>query len=188
MKNVMMTFCLIVTVLFIWVWHNQTQFNDLSRKAMFHLNTGELDEAIEAYTKAIKHKERTIFFTKDPAAYNNLGQAYLRKAEYDEAIAAFKKVIEIKPDAVQAYVNLATVYLKQNSSKQAIEAAEHAIKIAPNSAIGHYNLACAYALADENTLAIESLKKSIGLDAQMKAFARDEKVFEKLRSRPDFPD
>ena len=34
-RIVCMTFCLAVTVLFIWVWHHQTQFNDQYRKANF---------------------------------------------------------------------------------------------------------------------------------------------------------
>ena len=57
-----MTFCLAVTVLFLWVWHHQTQFNDHYRKAAFLMRNGEAEQAIEAYQKAIKNKTRTIFF------------------------------------------------------------------------------------------------------------------------------
>ena len=126
MKNLMMPFCLIVTIACIWIWHQQSQFNDYSRKALFHLKNSELDSAIEAYIKAIQHKKHTLFFSQEPSAHNNLGQAYLQQAKYDKAITAFNKVIEIKPDAPEAYINLATTYLKQNLPNQAIESCEQA--------------------------------------------------------------
>ncbi len=185
-RKVSMAFCLMVTLVFIWIWHHQSQFNDHSRKALFHLRNGELDPAIKAYTKAIKQKKRTIFFTQEPSAYNNLGQAYLRKAEYDQAITAFQKVLEMKPDAMEAYINLATAYLKQNLPDKAVKFCEKAIQITPNVALIRYNLACAYALKDENEKSIDSLKRAIALDERMKAFAREESAFDHLRSHPVF--
>ena len=185
-RKISMTFCLIVTVLFIWVWHHQSQFNDHSRNGFFHLTNAELDLAVDAYTAAIKNKERTIFFTKAPSAYNNLGQAYLRKEEYAPAIAAFQKTLEISPDAVGAYINLATAYLKQNLPDSAIESCEAAIQIAPDVAHLHYNLACAYALKKENQKSIDSLQRAIELDGRMRTLAEEESVFDPLRSHPIF--
>ncbi len=181
-----MAFCLIVTLLFIWVWHHQSQFNDHSRQGFFHLRNGELDQAIEVYTKAIKNKERTIFFTEEPSAYNNLGQAYLRKGEYAQAIAAFQKTLEMRPDAVGAYINLATTYLKQNLPDSAIESCEAALKVVPDVAHLHYNLACAYALKNEDKKSIDSLQRAIDLDGQMRTLAKEESVFDRFRSHPIF--
>ena len=181
-----MAFCLIVTVLFIWVWHHQSQFNDHSRKGFFHLRNSELDEAVEAYTKAIRNKERTIFFTQAPSAYNNLGQAYLRKEEYDSAIAAFQKTLQMSPDAVGAYINLATAYLKQDLPDLAIESCEKAIQISPDVAHLHFNLACAYALKNEDQKSIDSLQKAVELDGRMRVLAQEESVFDRFRSHPIF--
>ena len=186
-RNVSMTFCLIVTIVFIWIWHHQSQFNDHSRKAFFHLRNGELEPAIESYTKAIAYKKRTLFFAHAPSAYNNLGQAYLRKAEYDRAISAFQTVLEIQPNAVEPYINLTTAYLKQNSPNQAIASCAKALQISPHVALVHYNLACAYALKKENEKSIGALRRAIDLDKQMEAFAKEESVFDELRSHPLFP-
>lgn len=187
MKNLMMIFCLIVTLVFIWVWHHQTRFNDYSRQARFHLKNGELESAVEAYTKAIRHKKNTLFFTHAPSVYNNLGQVYLQQAEYDKAIETFEKVIELKPDAIHAYINLATTYLKQSRPNQAIESCRKAIQIAPNIALSHYNLACAYAINTENVKAIDALSKAAELDPRIKELAEQEPTFDALRSDPRYP-
>ena len=187
MKNVIMAFCLIVTIGFIWIWHHQVQCNDQSRKAFFQLQRGELNQAINTYKSAIKHKKYTLFFSKAPSLYNNLGQAYLGMEQYDAAITAFKQALKIKPDAVEVYINLATAYLKQNLSRPALEACQQAIRIAPRSPLAHYNMACAYALTDEAEEAINSLKRALKLDKQIKTFVNAEKAFDTLRSHPLFP-
>ena len=187
MKNVMMIFCLIVTAVFIWVWHHQTQFNDHSRQARFHLKNGELESAVEAYTKAIRHKKYTLFFTHAPSVYNNLGQVYLQQAEYDKAVATFEKVIALNPDAIQAYINLATTHLKQNRPNLAIESCRRVLQIAPNTALAHYNLACAHAINAEDTAAINALTKAAELDPRIKELAGQEPAFNRLRSDPRYP-
>ena len=169
-----MTFCLAVTVLFLWVWHHQTQFNDYYRKATFLMRNGEAKQAIEAYQKAIKNKTRTIFFGKEPSVYNNLGQAHLYAEEYTEAVANFKKVIEMAPNIAEGYVNLTTAYLRQNLSTDARESCLHALQTFPKTALLHYNLACAYALAGESQKAVDSLTQAVNLNPELKAFAQQE--------------
>ena len=169
-----MTFCLAVTVLFLWVWHHQTQFNDNYRNGSFHMRNGEPEKAIEAYQKAIKYRNRTIFFKSAPSAYNNLGQAYMLAEQYSQAIETFKKVREMAPDVPEGYVNLATVYLQQNEPANAREICLHALQIFPEAPLLHYNLACAYALTNEPQKSLDSLKKAVSLDAELKDFAEQE--------------
>ncbi len=169
-----MTFCLAVTVLFLWVWHHQTQFNDNYRKASFLMNNDEPEKAIEAYQKAIKNKNRTIFFKSAPSAYNNLGQAYMHASQFSQAIETFKKVIQMAPDMEEGYVNLATVYLRKNEPKNAREICLNALQTFPKYPLLHYNLACAYALTDEMQKALDSLKQAIELDSDLINFAEQE--------------
>ena len=174
-RIVCMTFCLAVTVLFIWVWHHQTQFNDHYRKANFLLmRSGEAKQAIEAYQKAIKNKKRTIFFTKEPSVYNNLGQAYLYAEEYAPAVENFKKAIEMAPDIARGYVHLTIAYLRQNLAAEAREACLHALQTFPKTARLHYNLACAYALESESQKAIDSLTQAVSLNPALKTLAQEE--------------
>ena len=174
-RIVCMTFCLAVTVLFIWVWHHQTQFNDHYRKGNFLLmGSGEAKQAIEAYQKAIKNKKRTIFFTKEPSVYNNLGQAHLYAEEYAPAVENFKKAIEMAPGVARGYVHLTIAYLRQNLAAEAREACLHALQTFPKTARLHYNLACAYALEDESQKAVDSLTQAVNLNPELKTLAQQE--------------
>ena len=173
-RIVCMTFCLAVTVLFLWVWHHQTQFNDHYRKATFLMRNGEAKQAIEAYQKAIKNKVRTIFFTKEPSVYNNLGQAYLYAEEYAPAVENFKKVIVMAPDIAEGYINLTTAYLRQNLPTDARELCLHALQTFPKTDLLHYNLACAYALGGESQKAVASLTQAINLNPELKTLAQEE--------------
>ena len=169
-----MTFCLAVTVLFLWVWHHQTQFNDNYRKASFLMNNDEPEKAIEAYQKAIKNKNRTIFFKSAPSAYNNLGQAYMHASQFSQAIETFKKVIQMAPDMEEGYVNLATVYLRKNEPKNAREICLNALQTFPEHPLLHYNLACAYALSNEPQKSLDSLIQAVDLDPELIDFAQKE--------------
>ena len=173
-RIVCMTFCLAVTVLFLWVWHHQTQFNDHYRKATFLMRNGEAKQAIEVYQKAIKNKARTLFFTKEPSVYNNLGQAYLYDGQYAPAVEHFKQVIEMAPDVAEGYVNLTTAYLRQNLPTEAREICLHALQTFPKTALLHYNLACAYALEGESQKSVTSLTQAVTLNPDLKALAQQE--------------
>ena len=181
-RIVCMTFCLAVTVLFIWVWHHQTQFNDHYRKAAFLMRNGDAKQAIEAYQRAIKNKKRTIFFTQEPSAYNNLGQAHLYAEEYASAIENFKKVIEMAPNIAEGYVNLTTAYLRQNLAAEAREACLRALQTFPKTALLHYNLACAYALEGASEKSVESLTQAVNLNPELKTLAEQEDALKEIVS------
>lgn len=182
-RIVCMTFCLAVTLLFLWVWHHQTQFNDHYRKATFLMRNGEAEQAIEIYQKAIKNKTRTIFFTKEPSVYNNLGQAYLYAEGYPEAVDNFKKVIEMAPDIAEGYINLTTAYLRQNLPVKARALCLHALQTFPKTALLHYNLACAYALAGEFQKSVDSLTQAVNLNSDLKTLAQEENALKGIVSK-----
>lgn len=48
-----------------------------------------------------------------------LGQKYLLEKDYEEAVVAFTKVIELEEKEIQAYTGLATAYIQKDDRKQA---------------------------------------------------------------------
>lgn len=54
----------------------------------------------------------------------NLGQKYLAELDYEQAVAAFTKAIEIEPMSVEAYLGLADAYIGLGDTEKALEVLE----------------------------------------------------------------
>ena len=61
---------------------------------------GKLEEAIEAYNKALAIKPDYA------EAYSNIGVALADQGKLEEAIEAYNKALAIKPDYAEAYSNM----------------------------------------------------------------------------------
>jgi Tfp pilus assembly protein PilF len=60
--------------------------------------------------------------------YYNIALAHTNKKEYDKAEAAYKKVVELRPDSAEAYTGLANIYNAQRKFDLAGEASANAAK------------------------------------------------------------
>ena len=65
--------------------------------------------------------------TVDPEQQLSLGERYLQELQYEEAVLAFTKVIEVEPRNEQAYLGLAEAFLGLGEMGQAIEALEEGL-------------------------------------------------------------
>jgi len=92
-------------------------------------------EAITYYRKAIELDPNYAL------AYNNLGASLNEHGKYGEAIAAYRKVIELKPDPylAPAYSNLGMALADQGKYEEAIAAYRKAIELKPDDAYIYYN-------------------------------------------------
>ena len=120
--------------------------------------TGKLDEAIDAFKKAISIKP-------DYAdAYNNLGNALQEQGKLEEAIEAYNKALTIKPNYDEAYNNMGNALKEQGKLDKAIEAFTKALSIKPEYAEAYYNMGIA--LEDQGKLAeaIKAYKKAISIN------------------------
>jgi protein O-GlcNAc transferase len=61
--------------------------------------------------------------------YANIGTVHTRTKKYDEAEAAFKKAIELKPDFAEAYSGLANLYNTTKKFDLAAEASKKAMEL-----------------------------------------------------------
>ncbi len=64
-------------------------------------------------------------------AWNNMGDIYSGKKDFQSAIMAFQRAIELKPDYIDAHHNIGVTYLQMREFDQAIEWFEKAIAIHP---------------------------------------------------------
>jgi cytochrome c-type biogenesis protein CcmH/NrfG len=86
-------------------------------------NEGKLDEAI------VKFNEVIAKIPTCAECYNNIGAIHLKKKEYDQAEAAYKKAVGANANSAEAYMGLANVYNAQRKSDLAMEASAQAQKL-----------------------------------------------------------
>ena len=118
---------------------------------------GKLDEAIEAYKKALTLKPDYA------EAYNNMGNTLQDQGELDEAVTAYKKALTLKPDYAEAYNNMGVVFKEQGKLRQAMHAYKNALTHKPDYAEVFNNMSAT--LQDQGKLgaAIKALDKAISL-------------------------
>jgi tetratricopeptide (TPR) repeat protein len=97
-------------------------------------NLGQLDEAIEAYNKAL------IIKPDFADAFNNMGIALKNLGKPDEAIEAFNKALSTNPDYADAFNNIGVTLQEQGQLDRALEAYNKALSIKPDFAEAHRNL------------------------------------------------
>ena len=81
---------------------------------------GKLEEAIATYQKAL---------ALDPAysdTLHGLAQAYYAKEDFDNAIAAARRIAELDPDDILAYTSISRAYQRKGMIPEAEEAANKA--------------------------------------------------------------
>jgi len=83
-----------------------------------------------------------IAVTKDNAiAHINLGVALEQDNQQQEAIAEYRKAIDIEPGRFQAHNNLANLLAAMGSREKAFEEYQEALRLNPNSPVAHMNFA-----------------------------------------------
>ena len=145
---------------------------ETSPEALFEMGndyykSGNLDEAVDAYKKAVEQKEDY------DAAWANLGAAYYAQQNLEQAEEAYLKAIALAPDDADVVYNLGAIYLQQSLASgvpdqekvaEALEQINRAVALNPKLAQPYYGLGVANQLSGNNEAAIEAFEKFLDLD------------------------
>ena len=114
------------------------------------------------------------------------GDALRHLGRHDEALLAFHRAFEEKPDDVDLLMAMAWCYKRTNQLPRAITSMEQAYRIAPKQAVILYNLSCYWSLAGNKTQSLSWLGRALRMDNGYRRLIDDEPDFDSLRNDPDF--
>jgi len=120
------------------------------------------------------------------AANYRRGDALRHLERHEEALAAFHRAFDEKPDDVELLMAMAWCYKRTSQLPRAITSMEQAYKIAPKEAVILYNLSCYWSLAGNKTQSLSWLGRALRMDASFGQLIDDETDFDPLRDDPDF--
>ncbi len=100
----------------------------------------------------------------DPHSWNNMGDVYGNRGEYEKSIEAFKRAIQIHPNYADAYHNMGYTYLQMKKYDEAIPLFEKAVSINPNLWQAYQNLAFIAVAQKDYKKAMEYIEKAIAMN------------------------
>jgi tetratricopeptide (TPR) repeat protein len=105
------------------------------------IGEGRLAEAIDQCTFVIQRNPQSV------SAHINLGNAYYARHQFDAAMTAYRKALDLDPQNAGAMASIAAILAQSGHVDEAISLLHQALKIDPNNALARRNLAAAMAIS-----------------------------------------
>lgn len=128
---------------------------------------------------------------ESPEKYVQAGFDHFQKQEYDKAIAAYQKAVELEPRAVAAYNMMGMAYrLRYNQlgdpelKAKEIAAFQKAIDIDPNYWVALVNLGATYYYQGDKAKAAPLFKKALAVNPNHPEKAQLEKMIAEGEAKP----
>jgi tetratricopeptide (TPR) repeat protein len=131
---------------------------DYTSDGLKALEEGKYDVAVQAFTKAIEADAKDYF------AHFNLAMSYTLLHKDPEAVAEYRKTLELKPALYEAELNAGIVLLRQKNPVEALSLLEDAARQKPQEFRPRYYLAESQLQTGDYVKAEESYKLAITLD------------------------
>ncbi len=131
------------------------------KKGFSENELGRYNDAIISLTQASR------IYAEDAGCYTELGYAYTKLENADEALVNYRKAVELSPASAVGYNGMGDVY--KDIKKDAAEALKHylkALEINPDNKKANYCIGWCYNDLDKYTEAVPYLKKAIEIDSR----------------------
>lgn len=98
---------------------------------------------------------------ESPSNYNRIGMTLGQRGRFAEAIEAFERAIEIKPDFAPAFHNLGLAWWRLGKANQAMAAYRRAIELDPSNVEPHCGLGHALAALGRPEESLETMRSAV---------------------------
>jgi len=116
----------------------------------------------QVYSSRISLLQDTVRKSPNKARpYCALGNAYLDKKRYDEAVDCYDKALDLNQNYLEVYLSLGTAFLEMGMAQRAVDLYEEYLDIYPSKKRILMNLALAYSKLDKCSEAIDCLKLTL---------------------------
>ncbi|QOR73256.1 tetratricopeptide repeat protein [Cruoricaptor ignavus] len=132
-----------------------------------------LENIMFCYAQLQRHDEAINFlndyinqFPFSETAWNEYGQFYFSRKNYEEAIRGFDYLLAINSDAIGVYANKAACYEAMKQWENAIEVYEELLEIEFTKAYTYYKIGLCYREMQQPMKALKAFQKSLVEDPQ----------------------
>jgi tetratricopeptide (TPR) repeat protein len=128
------------------------------------LDSGRPAEAAEEFRAAAAAAEPDGGFA---LAHTNLGTALECQGRWEEAVAAHREAVRLKPDFAEAHTNLGNALRHVGRYAEAVAAHREAVRLKPDLAVAHTNLGVALMFQGETGPALAAFDEAVRLKPGM---------------------
>jgi len=137
-------------------------------------------EAVNVFDKAI------IADPDNYKVYAAQGIAICFQGNYKAGMALIEKSLSMQPDYIPAFYNMAMAYKLQHDYDQSLVWFQKTIEGDPRNTWSYYGIATIYADRADTKNSLLYLQKAIDIDPSVKAVAKQQAHFNKMRNLPEF--
>lgn len=143
-----------------WAQTTSATIPDDTAQGIKLYHQGNTEEAIKILTKVVKNRR------DDADAWYYLGLAYNREERIADALLAFQKVVDLRPEFRAAHAHLAYALLLTNQTDRAASEAVYAVGLGEQTAQLHYVIGEAFLRQNEFERALEKADAALELDSK----------------------
>lgn len=148
----------------------EKEFNDMRKEVeetrippLGEEPTKELKERLDEFSRKLEFFE-LLGLSLKPADYTNRGWDFFYKEDYEFALRAFDKAIELEPSNYKAWFGKGAALLKLKRFEEALKTFEKSIELKPDSAHAWNNKGVSLRRLDRFEEALEAYEKAIELN------------------------
>ena len=167
----------------------RNQLTSLAEKRVNELVV-EYEQRLKSIEEQLQQKSEIIHQNQAEIERTNEVHALWLKASQETSqqnkIAAYDRILDLRPDDVEALSYKADAVLEMQEPLWAISLCQRALKLAPDNGHAHYQLACAYAEIGRWEDAVSNLDKAIEIAEAYRDDASVDPSFEQLHDHESF--